>query len=341
MALPKTFTAGERLLAVDLNDNFEYLEDQGLSYGALEFVAASESAGNLTLDVDNGNRFSFTREMAGTETVAKPLNMPEGSVVTLVVDATNTGTSAPVVEARASGQTSTTDTTSHAITLPSGIQTGELLLVVFSSDGFPFISVSSGTNWNFLGQASNGTTVTGAIFWKIADGSDSLTVGTSVAEQSSHISFRISGVKKPGNVTGSNSNGSSTNSDPPSHTMPGTGNRGRLWIATRSGDAQVVATAAPSLYSNLQTIAATGSNGASTNTAERTVSSTAVTQNPGVFTSATEQWVSFTIGIDTTGSHQLNFSSDFIGATPDVRGSSAVQILRLPNDKYLAGNIRG
>jgi hypothetical protein len=221
--------------------------------------------------------------------------------------------------------------------LPSNIQTNELLLVVFSCDGAPTISIGSGTGWKSIGRRSNGTTVTGAVFWKIADGDDSLTLGTSAIEQSSHVSFRISGIKKPGNVSGSAADGSSVNSDPPSHSMPGDDLRGRLWIATRSGDAQVVATAAPAGYSELQSITAGTADGASTNTAEKTTTGTAGTEDPGVFTSLTEQWVSFTIGIDTSGSHFLTFAPEYVTPVPDVRGNNAVvQILRLPENKYLA-----
>ncbi|PZM90183.1 MAG: hypothetical protein DIU79_14460, partial [Actinobacteria bacterium] len=83
-----------------------------------------------------------------------------------------------------SGATSTSDTTSHPITLPSGIQAGDLLIVVFSVDGNP--TVTAPADWYKLGQASNGTAVTGAVFWKFAEGGDTLTLTTSSAEQSSH-----------------------------------------------------------------------------------------------------------------------------------------------------------
>jgi hypothetical protein len=336
MALPKTFTGGERLFASDLNSNFSYLDGKTIDYSPLQFISAFHSAGGITLDVDNGSHFSFSRTMAGTETLLTPLNMPEGSVVTLSVNATSTSTAAPVVEARASGKRDTNGNT-HEITLPSGIETNDLLLVVFSCDGGPTVSVSSGSGWNALGQRSNGTTVTGAVFWKIANNDDSLTLGTSASEQSSHVSFRISGIKKNGNVSGTDAGGSSTNSNPPSHTMPGTDLRGRLWIATRSGDAKVVATAAPSGYSELQTIAAGETEGASTNTAEKTTTGTENTEDPGTFTSATEQWVSFTIGIDTSGSHFLTFASEYVTPVPNVQGNNVVvQILRLPENKYLA-----
>jgi hypothetical protein len=277
--------------------------------------------------------------MEGTELLQSPLNMPEGSALTFAIESNNVSTDAPVVAARATGVSGTTNTNTHPITLPSNIEVGELLLVVFSSDGAPLLSVQSGTGWSFVGQRSNGTTVTGGIFWKIADGNDGLTVQTSAVEQSSHMSFRISGIKNPGNVGGSSSDGSSTNSNPPSHTMPGIDNRGRLWIVTRSGDAQVVATVAPSGYDNLQTQAASGADGASTNTAEKTTTGTTNTESPGTFTSATEQWVCFTIGIDVTGSHKLNFSEDFVQPVPAVNGSTVLQVLKLPDDKYISAAI--
>jgi hypothetical protein len=211
------------------------------------------------------------------------------------------GPTAPVVAARNTGRTTTTNTTSHAITLPTGITAGDLLVVVFSVDGNPTVTVdtgASGNNWNKLGQASNSTTVTGAIFWKVAEGSDALTLTTSASEQSSHVSLRITGHASGTPISGTSANGSSTNSDPPNHTPPN-GSNAYLWIATRSGDSTTVATAGPTTpgtFGQLQTIAAAGTNGASTNTAEYTATASSV--NPGTFTSATEQWVSYTLAIE-------------------------------------------
>lgn len=194
---------------------------------------------------------------------------------------------AVAVQTRNSGGTSTSDTTSHSISMPSGINVGDLLVVVFSVDGNPTCSVGSG-NWNKLGQASNSTVVTGAVFWKIAEGSDTCTVTTSASEQSTHVSLRISGAKF---LFGTSANGSSTNSNPPN--FDAYISKEYLWLATRSGDSTVVATAAPTNFSNLQTQTASGTSGASTNTAERIT--TASSQNPGTFTSNTEQWVSWTL----------------------------------------------
>lgn len=195
---------------------------------------------------------------------------------------------APVVTGRASGVNGT-DSTSHSVTLPTGVATGELLVVVFSSDGAPTCSTAS-TGWMKVGQASDGTSaVTGAVFQKFATGSNSLSITTSASEQSSHVSFRIS---SGGVLVATSATGSSTNSNPPALTdIPDD----HLWIATRSGDAAVQATVAPSGYGNLTTQTG-GASGASTATAERTVSAS-TTEDPGTFTSSTEQWVSWTIGI--------------------------------------------
>lgn len=200
----------------------------------------------------------------------------------------------PVVEARATGRTTAANVTSHPITLPSGITAGDLLLVVFSCDGNPTITVdtgASGTGWNALTQGANTTVVSSNVFWKIAEGSDALTLTTSAGEQSSHASLRISGGYS---VTGTSANGSSTNSNPPNHAGHD-GTQDYLWIATRAGDSTVVATVAPTNFTNLQTLAAAGTAGASVNTAERSVNS--ASQDPGTFTSASEQWVSFTVAV--------------------------------------------
>src|SRR5690606_4452407 len=139
--------------------------------------------------------------------------------------------------------------------------------VVFSSDGNPNVTVNSGTGWTKLNneQATNGSTVTGAIFWKMASGAapanDNLTLNTNNTERSSHITYRIRGAT---GISGTTSNGNSTNSNPPNHAAD---EASYLWIATRSGDAQVIATAAPSGYSDMITQAGGHNDGASTNAA--------------------------------------------------------------------------
>lgn len=63
MALPKTFTGGERLFATDLNDNFEYL-DTALGQVGPEFAVAGSDTINVSLDKDR----VITRTVAGNVT---------------------------------------------------------------------------------------------------------------------------------------------------------------------------------------------------------------------------------------------------------------------------------
>lgn len=180
---------------------------------------------------------------------------------------------------------------SHAITMPSGITVGDLLIIVFSSDGAPTVSIDSG-DWTKLGQLSHSTVTTQAVFYKVAEGSDTATVTTSANEQTTHIVYRISGAS--GVVTGTSTNGSSTNSNPPDHDA--TTAQSYLWIATRGGDSTTVASVAPTSFTNMQTQAASGTGGASTNTAE--AFSYRQTYDPDTWTSSNEQWVSYTLAIE-------------------------------------------
>jgi prepilin-type N-terminal cleavage/methylation domain-containing protein len=207
----------------------------------------------------------------------------------------------PNIVTQSTGRTPTTDTTSHSITMPGGITAGDLLICIFSVDGAPTCTASSG--WTILGQASNVAVVTQAIFYKVAAGGDTLTITTSAAEQSSHIVLRIAGAGST--ITGTPANGSSTNSNPPSHNAGSS--QKYLWVATRGGDSTTVPTAIPTNYSSGTHYAAAGTGGASTSTATRQYE--IQTEDPGTWTVATEEWVCWTLAIppvttDTT-SHSI------------------------------------
>ncbi|MBK8246294.1 MAG: hypothetical protein IPK85_02625 [Gemmatimonadetes bacterium] len=202
------------------------------------------------------------------------------------------------VAARQTGST-TTNAGTTTISLPSGILAGEGLLVFVSVDGIPNLD-DSGDRWvKLYGQGRNGTAangVTGAVFAKIAEGGDTLTIRHRIndaanSQMASWVSIRIQ--NHGGIPVAVHANGSSTNSNPPACTPPW-GSQDYLMITARMGDANVSASAAPSGYSNLQTVThADATNGASINTAER--SATVSSEDPGTFTSATEQWVAFTV----------------------------------------------
>ena len=200
---------------------------------------------------------------------------------------------APAVLGR-SGNVNGSDTRSHAITLPGSIAAGNRLFVVFSCDqevgSIKIDEAASGTGWEQQDFQANGVSLSAAAFTKVADGGDALTLLTQSTQQSSHVSLRIEAANR---VAFASAQGSSTNSDPPNLSLTdGSPTPEVLWVATRSGDAAVVATVAPSGYANLQTQTG-GASGASTNTAEKTA--TLISENPGTFTSTTEQWICYTV----------------------------------------------
>lgn len=196
----------------------------------------------------------------------------------------------PVVEGVAGWAGVGTNATSHGpITLPSGIVAGELLVCLFAVDGSPTCTASAG--WDKLGQASYSTTVTGAVFWKVATGSDALTVTTSASEIATAIVYRLSA---GWGLVGASANGSSVNADPPPLTPAG-GAGDYLWLAGHCSDSTVVASAAPSGYGSLTTRVAASTGGASISAA--TKAATTASENPGAFTTASEQWVAWTLAV--------------------------------------------
>src|SRR5690606_22871817 len=97
---------------------------------------------------------------------------------------------APVVVSRGSSQQGS-NVTSHSVTIPSH-SAGDLLIVVFATDGDPTLSTSS-PGWSRLAHVVGGSDGRLGIFAKVATGSDALTVTTSDNEQSSHLSWVITG----------------------------------------------------------------------------------------------------------------------------------------------------
>ena len=205
--------------------------------------------------------------------------------------------------------------------LDTAVTTGQrtIWLMVVTADGNPTITETNGTeSWNKVGQVSNGTAVTSALFtldsiaaWPAGSYPD-FQVGSTASEQFSCVlyAYRITSGKVPQLLTATNSNGSSTNSDPAAVTNSSGAAQDVTVFVSRGGDSTVVASAAPTSYGNLSTQAGGGSNGASSNGADRQINiANAGTENPGVFTSASEQWACWTVGL-------YEYSSD-----PQIIGS--------------------
>ena len=183
--------------------------------------------------------------------------------------------------------------TSHAVLLPSGIQNGDLLVIlmatVTTSPG-----TTSATGWTFFAADANGTASFLQIGYKHATGTEgaSVTVTTTGSMRGAWLSYRISSPDQgvaPARATAAT--GSSTNTAPPSLTS-GWGAWDTLWLAVCSHASATVPSAAPAGFSGLLTLAAgTNSIGAAW------LQSRTATEAPGTFTAVTAAWVAQTIAI--------------------------------------------
>lgn len=204
----------------------------------------------------------------------------------------------PTIQGTPSQGSTAVSALSITCTQPAGVTAGEGLLAFVSYDDTGTFSTTT-TGWVELGDATDGTaTVRAAVFWKASavgggDATDTLVANNSVSERGSYIVYRISGHSTGNTPDITSSTGSSTNSNPPALT-PAAGAKDYLWFASRHGDLLVVATAPPTLYAN-HISQAGATSGASTNAAARPLNNTV--EDPGVFTSATEQWVCFTVAV--------------------------------------------
>lgn len=207
---------------------------------------------------------------------------------------------------------STTWTPSWTWNTNTAIADGDrvLWILIISVDGAGDLSLTPDA-WTFCGSSAQGS-VNGVLLKQETTtafaASAMPTLGAitfTASEQYSGVllAFKVAsgasvGVLELAFLDITSANGSSTNSDPPSITNGSGASRDVTVIATRSGDSTVVATVAPTNYTDLQSRAGGGTNGASTNTAERQINiASAGTEDPGTFTSGTEQWVSFTFGV--------------------------------------------
>lgn len=200
--------------------------------------------------------------------------------------------------AATNSSTETGNETTHTVSLPSNIQSGNLLIVVFATDGDNTIIWPEG--WNEIFEVSGGALAFLGVAWRKADGNEgaSITVTSSSSEQSAHISYRITGhedpLSQPPEVS-SGETGSNATPDPDSLTPTG-GTEDYLWIAATGIGKTPSIVSYPTNYSSGIECLSDGTGGCVNATAQRELNSTS--ENPGVFTvSSTGEWVACTIAI--------------------------------------------
>ncbi len=190
-------------------------------------------------------------------------------------------------------------TVSHTVSLPTGIQVGETLLVFFVREGFTE-GISWPAGWNSIIDKNTNNVAMLGIAWRKATGGEGATItvttGASNA-RSAHASYRISGATDP-TVTAPEAStgviGANAIPDPDSLTAGG-GSDEYLWIAVEGNDGPRAVTVYPTNYdSNQLTKIATGGVGIGVASDEVETD----TQDPGTFTiDAADQWAACTVAV--------------------------------------------
>lgn len=219
----------------------------------------------------------------------------------------------PTVAARnTSGESS--GTTSHTVSLPSGITNGSLVVVLFGlGDGTaPQVSWPEGWQNEIKDAVDAQNYVTAAVAWRECDGEEgsTITVTTTNSAQSAHVALRIEGhdaSADPPEISLGNSGDGQLQS--PDSLSPIAGAADYLWIAMTVCDGSGstgpwTVTSAPTNYTDLQNSESGGStDGVTVGSAERELN--ASSEDPGDFTvgdSGGKEYIAFTIAVyPTTG----------------------------------------
>lgn len=96
----------------------------------------------------------------------------------------------PAVESTSFNNTGAS--TSHTVTMPADIVEDDLIVIVWCNDGSATASL---TGFTKEVELPNGSAMSGAILWKVSDGTEgaSVTVTTSAAEPGAYVAYRVSG----------------------------------------------------------------------------------------------------------------------------------------------------
>lgn len=198
---------------------------------------------------------------------------------------------------RTSGN-STADSTTHSITLPSTVNSGDLLLIVVSVDGDPTtMSFSGAGTWTSL-YNTTGSLIARCAQWKVADGTENaanVTLTLGAAQQAAWHIFQITGHGSSVETVNSY-NGSGTAITFTTSLSPSWGSAETLWIAV--GHASNAPTVTyPSDYSNGLRTVSSGADNTLIWSATLNQTSTSETPNSDGTLSASQQQTNYIIAI--------------------------------------------
>ena len=203
-------------------------------------------------------------------------------------------------------QNFSTAATSHNVTMPSSVDSGDLLLVLFTNDSTATVTTPSGWTAVTNGSQTGNGQVRGSVFAKSAGGTEDGTnvdFVTSASEEGAAQVYRI----KKGEWSGTISEVEAANSgdpaatsstpNPPNLNPTGWGTENTLWLSYVAGSSYTAVTTFPANHhGGVHNLSNTGTAGASASSTW--IESAAANEDPGTYAmSTTSDWVAFTIAI--------------------------------------------
>lgn len=166
----------------------------GYSNTVLRTPTGSDSATLITAEQAYAN-ITTTIPSATFTGAALPLtfNLPNIHIVVSECDP-NVHLHPRVYSREVTDLTATTQT-SHSIRMPPNIEVGDLIMVSFACGGNTWVDYNytvSGDNWDSTdGAENNGASPTSAVYWKVAEANNALTLNTGSAQKSHSIAVCI------------------------------------------------------------------------------------------------------------------------------------------------------
>ena len=196
----------------------------------------------------------------------------------------------------------TAPVSSHTVALPASIASGDLLVAFFARDGGAAVTTTWPGGWtSFFDVSESGANLDIAYRW--ADGTEgsSITVTTSVADNTAHVTYRITDAEDPATQApeiSTGATGEATSGDPDTITPTG-GSKDYLFLAVTAAEGGETVSA-PAGYSNLQASAAGAGQDPGIGVAEK--QATASSEDPGTMAlSGYAAYISATLAIHPVG----------------------------------------
>lgn len=205
----------------------------------------------------------------------------------------------PTVQTRTTGASSATATT-HTVTLPATINSGDLLLVAFTCGGGAGTTVTwdnttAGT-WTTVANNNSGANVRGMLFSKVADGTEgsaALSITLSAAAQVAWTIWRITGCQGGAEAVASSGGATAVTF---SALTPSWGAADNLWLAVGHIASTPTVSSYSTNYTDATRAAAGGASRVTTESVERQLN--AASETPSAWTiSTTNPHVQYTVAI--------------------------------------------